>query len=825
MAVAGFAVIGSSFPTMAEDDDNVENFEEIVTIGTRVKGRTATETTAAIDVIGLEQISRSTGLLELGELLQRLVPSFNFTRTAISDGSDIFRPATLRGLGPDQVLVLINGKRRHSRALLGLAGTVGEGASGVDFNAIPSASIKRVEVLRDGAAAQYGSDAIAGVINVVLKDSVDEFTVSGLVGQTFDGDGERYQIQANGGFALGDKGFINLTAEYRNGKPTNRAGDSPQFPGTQIFKQGDADTEFFGFFGNGAVQVSERIELYVFSGYSESKARGAGFFRFVDQADRAVPQVFPNGFLPRDTNKSTDFSIAGGFRGDIDDKWTFDFSAVYGKNDYDFGAENTVNVSIASDFFNNNPGATDAEIAANAGPSEGFSGSQVFEQLTFNLDIAGEVDMGMNNPVFIAFGAEYRDENYELVPGQLESFSCGLSPENALIPSIVDPATPATCGFQAFPGFRPESAVASSRDNYAFYIDIETNLTDDLLIGLAGRFEDYGAIGSEVTGKASARYQVTEQFAIRGTVQNGFRAPSLQQLSLEFITTNVGANGLTETLLARTGSEFPRLLGVENLDIETSVSFSAGFVWEPLDNLTITVDAYLIDIDNRIVIGSPLSVGDLASVPAAQDFLTDNLIAQANFFSNSIDTRTKGLDIVINHDSELMGGTLNTNLAVSINKTTVESIHPPAGISARLVFPEPSESFLETGQPRERINLSFDWDKDDFGTLLRFNYLSSTKTSFFTEQGLGIPAGAPFNNETFLKPGAALLVDLEFSYRINENVTFAIGANNLLNEKPDRLADDSVITGITRGNLIFPMRGLAYGVNGGFYYARVTANF
>ncbi len=836
-----FQAAGYSAIAQTEEAGDDQPIDRIVTIGTRVAGRTATETTVAIDIIGAEQISRNTGLFEVGELLQRLAPSFNFSRTQISDGSDIFRPATLRGLGPDQVLVLINGKRRHSRALLGLAGTVGEGSAGVDLNAIPSIALQQIEILRDGAAAQYGSDAIAGVINLRLKDSVNEFSGNVMAGQTYQGDGERYQVQLNGGLALGEAGFLNLSAEYRNGDTTNRAADSPQFPGTQIFRQGDADTEFFSLFANAGVELGESAELYAFGGYSNSDAVGAGFFRFNDEADRAVPQVFPNGFLPRATNESEDFSFAVGARGDLNDTWGFDVSIVHGKNDYDFGARNTVNASIAADFLNRNPGASDAEIAANAGPMEGFSGSQAFRQTTFNADINGEIDVNLASPLFVAFGFEFRDEEYNIVPGQLESFSCGLSPDNAFIPSILDPGagvdpvtfepidqatgTPATCGFQAFPGFRPESAGNFSRDNYAIYIDMETNLTDRLLVGLAGRFEDYGSIGDKFTGKASARYEFADNFAIRGAVQNGFRAPSLQQLSLEFVTTNVGADGLTETLLARSGSEFPGFFGIDGLKIETSTSFSAGFVWEPLDNLTLTVDGFLINIDDRIVLGNPLVAAQLDDFPGAQAFLNDNLIAQANFFSNGVDTKTRGIDIVVNHNTFVMEGTLNTTLAVNLNRTTIKRINAPAGIDPDIIFPDPSQRFLETGQPRERVNLSFDWARDQFSSLLRVNYIGGTKTSFFTEQGLGIPAGAPFNNETVLKPGDGFLVDLEFAYQVTDNVEFAIGANNLLDTKPNKVAPDSVIAGISRGNLQFPMRGLAYGLNGGFYYARAAVTF
>lgn len=840
--VAAHATLSVSPPLRAQTEAPADNpIEEVITIGTRVKGRTVTETTVAVDIIDSEQISRNTGLFETGELLQRLAPSFNFSRTQISDGADIFRPATLRGLGPDQVLVLVNGKRRHTRALLGLSGTVGEGAAGTDLNAIPSSAIRRIEILRDGAAAQYGSDAIAGVINVELKNSVNELSINGLVGQTYDNDGDRQQIQVNGGLPLSERGFINLSGEFRSGDPTNRAAESPQFPGRKIFRHGDADTEYFGFFANSGLELSEDLQLYAFAGYSDSEAIGAGFYRFANQADRAVPQVFPDGFLPRDINTSTDISFAGGLRGNLTGPWTFDVSAVYGENDYDFGATNTINASIAADFRNRNPGASDAEIAANAGPRGGFSGSQALEQVTVNADIGGEIGTAWGAPLYLSFGSEYRDEQYQLTPGELLSYSCGLSAENAFIPSILEPGagvdpvtfepidittgTPATCGFQAFPGFRPESAGKFSRDSFAAYVDLETNLTDAFLVGLAGRYEEYGDIGDKFTGKASARYEFSDRFAFRGAVQNGFRAPSLQQLSLQFVTTTVGAGGLTETLLARTGSEFPGFFGIDTLDIETSTGLSAGFVWQPLERATLTVDAFLINIDERIVLGSPLAPAQLDAVPVAQQFLLDNRISQANFFSNAADTETKGIDIVANHDADFAGGLLTSTLAINLNKTTIGKINAPAGVDGDILFPDPSRKFIERGQPRTRANLSFNWQKERFNSALRLNYFGDTETSFFTEQGLGIPEFEPFNNEKVLKPGSAVLVDLELGYRITEQIEFSVGGNNLLDEKPDKLAPDSVIVGITQGNLQFPMRGLAYGLNGGFYYARVSASF
>lgn len=828
-SVAGLAQQASG----VADEDRGERIEEIVTVGTRVSGRTVTDSTVPVDVITLEAI-RDNGYTEFGPMLQALAPSFNFSRTQISDGSDIFRPATLRGLGPDQILVLVNGKRRHQRSLLSLTGTVGEGATGTDFNAIPTAAIGRVEILRDGAAAQYGSDAIAGVINVSLKDSVDEFYVSSQVGQAFEGDGESFRITANGGVAVGETGKLNVTAEWRDSAITNRADISPFF-GDRRFQIGEPDAEAFLAFYNFTAPINEHVELYSFGGYSDNDATGAGFYRFPTQAERAVPQAFPEGFLPRDVNESEDISAAVGLRGNIAEGWSYDTSVVYGKNDYDLRVRNAPNVSIAADFFANNPDATAAEIAANVGPTEGFSGSLEFEQLTANADLFGEIDDILPDTLYAAVGFEYRDENFRITPGQLESFSCGLSPENRFIPSIVDPAVGATCGFQAFPGFRPEAATRSGRDSYAVYLDLETNPLPWWTLGFATRYEDFSKVGDKITWKVSSRAEVTDQFALRGAISTGFRAPSLQQLSFTTVTTTASSDGLAEVLLAPIGSEFPGFFGIENLDIETSDNFSAGLVWQPRDDLTITIDAFLIQIDDRIVLGNPLRAGDLAALPEAAQFLIDNQIGQANFFSNAVNTETRGIDIVINHDRPFAGGVLNATLAMNLNRTEIQKLNAPQGVDPDLLFPEPSRRFLERGQPRVRVNGTLDYDRGPWHGLVRANYFGKTITSFFSAPGLGFPPGAidflGLDPSPTIRPGSAVLVDIEAGFDITPWMRLSVGANNLLDEKPNKLSDNSPLRFISSdpsgefGNIKFPLRGTAFGQTGGFYYARIDLNF
>jgi iron complex outermembrane receptor protein len=819
-------------------------FEGTVTVGTRVEGRSSTETTAPIDVISVEALTRN-GYADLGEVLQLLAPSFNLSRTQISDSSDLFRPATLRGLHPDQVLVLINGKRRHTQAVLSLPNTVGGGAAGTDMNAIPLSAIESIEVLRDGAAAQYGSDAIAGVINIKLKTASEGSQIDTQTGAYYEGDGETFTVSANTGFKLGDDGFFNLSAEFRQGDTTNRADGSP-FAGGQVrFQVGEADRQFTSLFFNMGIPIGKSTELYSFGGYSTRDALGAGFFRRVDQADRAVPQVYPEGFLPRIDNEARDYSFAAGVKRDFSDSWTLDTSVVLGSNRYSFNSQNTINASIAGEYLLNNPGASDADVAANAGPREGFSGAIEFDQLTLNVDMHGQVDWGWNDVIYTSFGFEYRDESYRLTPGDLASYSCGASsPLLVNIPSVSDPDTPANCGFQAFPGLRPETKTNTARDSYAFYLDFENNLTDEFLLGLAVRFEDYGDVGDETSGKLSFRYKTSEDFAFRGAVSTGFRAPSLQQLSYSAVTTTLGSGGLTQSLLAPVGSPLPTALGVDNLDIESSSSFSLGFVWEPSDHLLVTVDAYSVAIDDRIILGGFLTEDSLraAGLDAAADIIENSGVQQVNFFSNSIDTKTKGLELVVDYNAAALGGYLDITFALSFNETEVQAINAPTGVDESVILTTAARTGIELGQPQERGNLTFDWGNDKWSLLSRFNYFGETQEAWFTAIGNGIPESvAEFfgvDTSTTHVIDSAVLVDLEISYQLNNHLKLALGANNVFDKRPDELVENDFQRAITEpfpaaawggtqtfGGFRYPLRAVSYGFNGGFYYLKASYRF
>ncbi len=852
---------GIALPAAGQPDAGGESeagpLEEVITVGSRVRGRTSVETPVAIDVIDSEAIAR-TGFAETARLLQQLVPSFNFGTNTISDGSDIARPATLRGLGPDQVLVLVNGKRHVGQAWLNIGDSFGRGSTGVDMNSIPGLAIDRIEVLRDGASAQYGSDAIAGVINIVTKTASEGGQVRAQIGETYDGDGGTVSLAGNFGMPLGgDGGYLNVTGEYRDRDPTNRAEVSNRtfaFPGAEptagqrIFRIGDSEAEDRILLANAMVPLGPNLELYATGKYNDREGESTGFYRHPHQADRSVPQVFPDGFLPFLTTEVEDWFAVAGLRWETDGGWFVDTSVNYGENAFGFGTRNTINASIAAEFLANNPGATDAEIAANAGPTAGKSGEAILDQTVFNLDVSGPLDIGRDTPLFFAAGIEYRDETYELKAGDLASFSCGLIDGPAAFPSVIDPLTTANCGFQAFPGYSPAVEGSTGRDNYGIYVDLEHNISDSWLLTGGLRYEDYDGVGDELTGKVSTRFDVTSALSLRGSFSTGFRAPSLPQAGFTSTVTQAGPGGLAQTLIARLADPFTQSLGIEQLDFETSENYSIGFVLTAIPEVTVTVDLYQIDIDDRIVLSEALSVGLLNSqgLTGPAQILADRSIDQAAVFFNAIDTRTRGVDIVTTHDADVFGGSLRTSLAATFNETEIENFRAPEGIEPTLFFGNQSQGFVEDIQPNTRANLTFDFQRDRLGVLLRGNFFGSTKSNFFTAETIfGCPPDVacgpvePFGLDpsSEQKVTSATLFDLELSYQLTDNVNIALGGNNIFDEKPDRIADNAVIRWISDGggfggppnasfgNFQFPLRGVSYGLNGGFYYLRAGITF
>lgn len=793
----------------AESAADSEDMERIVTLGSRVNGRTATESASPVDIISGEQLV-STGASELGKALQMSAPSFNFSTTTISDGSDIIRPATLRGLGPDQVLVLVNGKRRHQQALVNVQETIGKGSAGYDINAIPISAVARVEILRDGAAAQYGSDAIAGVINITLK-SGDGGSLSAEVGQTYEGDGENNQVGFNIGTSS-SSGFVNLTLEYRDRGMTNRAspatleatggqliGDWLDENGDPVVRLhvGDADSENYYAWLNAGYSLNSTTELYAFGGLSTRDGGSAGFFRGRGHP-RTIEALYPDGFLPQLKTEADDQSIAIGVRGDLPNAWMWDASVVHGMNEFRFNSANSANVSWYYEPDGN--GGIYGET-----PTEAFDGELIFEQTTFNLDFNGTVDVG-NELLYLATGLEYRTDGYTINPGDPVSWAYGRTNDPSI--EILTPSgAPAEAGIQGFPGFSPGQAVDAERDSYGVYVDAEYYVTPEFLMAGALRYEDYDIAGDNISGKLSMRYDIDADFSVRGTLATGFRAPGVQQIYYSQVLTNIVNGTLVQTGTVSNDDDVARQFGINELEEETSESVSLGLIKRWDSGFDLTLDFYQINIDDRIVISEPLtaSIGsDFADILAA------NNLGAAQFFTNSVDTKTTGLDIIGSYPTKLWQGDLNLTAAVSLMNTSVERVNSVSSlIPAEEIFNETQVLRIEEGQPNEKATFSGQWQRNDWTVNAALNYFGSVEGQAFT----GV------RHEW----GAKWLMDLSVGYDISRDLSVMVGANNVFDTYPDEWGDAGIP--FSQAGFKYGWETLPFGINGGYYYMRFNYSF
>ncbi|MGP1664435.1 MAG: TonB-dependent receptor plug domain-containing protein, partial [Rhodanobacter sp.] len=561
-------------PSNTANKSDATTLGDVQVIGSRAKARTAAESVAPVDVLSGEQL-RSAGVTEVGQALQLLEPSFNFSQTFVSDGQDAVRPATLRGLDPDQVLVLVNGKRRHQQALVNVQQDIGRGSSGTDINAIPIAAVERIEVLRDGAAAQYGSDAIAGVINIVLKKQVGETYVSLDSGKTYAGDGLVRHVSMNTGVALGkDGGYLNMTAEYGKRGATNRASPNTLLdPPQTVLKVGDANVTNAYFWLNGGLPVGPG-ELYWFGGVSKRDTNSAGFFRGAPD-NRTIPELYPNGFLPTIATTIKDASLVVGYRTSLGGHWNGDISLSRARDQIRFSESNSANVSW---WYEPKPGGG---IYADS-PTHAGTGALALNETSFNLDVHGPIAWGIGNDVLnVATGLEWRKDSYIITPGDPVSYTYGRA-DDRNIPIYGPLGDIAQPGMQGFPGWSPNLAVNDGRHNLAVYGEADSQLTERLFVGVAARFEKYSDSGNTTTGKLSARFDATDTFAVRGTLATGFRAPGVQQEFYAQRSTNLSPSGvLVDTLTARANSEVTRAFGIQPLKPETSRSGTLGFVYSP----------------------------------------------------------------------------------------------------------------------------------------------------------------------------------------------------------------------------------------------------
>jgi iron complex outermembrane recepter protein len=788
--------------------------EEITVTGTRVEGRSAADTPAPVDYIDAETI-RSTGATETGKILQLIAPSFNFSTTTISDGTDIIRPATLRALGPDQVLVLVNGKRRHQQALLNVQQTIARGSAGYDINSIPASAIDHIEVLRDGAAAQYGSDAIAGVINIILKDDAGVTDLTLDAGQTYEGDGESFMTGLNTGFKVAGDGFLNLTLEYRDRGETNRAGpDLLRVSPPRVTQRiGDPDAQDAAVWLNSEIPAGNG-EIYAFGGWSEREGNSSGFFRTSGDG-RTIPDIYPGGFLPTIITRPRDASLAVGYRGDLPNQWSYDVGVNYGNSRFEFREENTANVSYWYEPVDpNNPTGPRFEQT----PTSADTGTLEFGETTFNLDFRGVMDWGLGHgPLNLATGVEWRQDGYQIEAGDEVSYEYGRT-NNRNIRILDQTGSIAQPGTQGFPGWSPQEAVDEDRNSYALYVDTESQLAEKFLAGAAVRFEDYSDFGSTVTGKLSGRVDFDDVWSLRGTLSTGFRAPSVQQSFYSQRSTNLNAAGvLTDTLTARQDGPVTRAFGIPALEEETSQNYSLGVVSEPSDHFRVTVDLYRIDIDDRIVFSSniqPEASGcgtpfDPARCPI-RAILDPIGVGQVLFFTNAIDTQTDGLDVVALYNWQLsrdslfaFEGALHFNDTEVTGRRSSSSLLPP-----EVLFDQAQITLIEEGQPGEHYVLGGTYYRNRWKANLRFNYFGEVAGEGFT----------PGFKQTW---DGKWLTDLSFSVPLGNTLDLTVGGLNIFDEYPDRW-DEQNAAPFPQLGFVYGWETLPFGINGGYYFARLN---
>lgn len=806
-----------------------------VIVGSRARHTAAEELAVPVDVFPAERIQQQ-GAVELSEVLEELSPSVNFPRQSVTDATDIVRPFTLRGTSPDHTLVLLNGRRRHRTALVHIFGSgMGAGASGVDLNTLPAIAIDRIEVLRDGAAAQYGSDAIAGVVNVILKSGVFDPTITAAVGRytpgDFPDDGTELDVAGAWGVPLG-AGYVALFGEFRDRDATNRAGADPvdqvvpgdadivDAEGNVVEKRnpvpqpnhhwGDGEQrDVFGFVNLGVpLDDARTTELYAYGGYSFREGEGQGFRR-QGLDDRNWPAIYSLGFLPTFDADVTDASAAGGVRGEARG-WLYDVGASFGTNAFEYNLTNTLNTSLGPCLDEPCAPGLDGVLGTADDPgipnqTEFFAGELKLNEFIVGADITRVMDVGfLPEPLNFAVGAAFRREGYEIVPGERASFIQGGHPNRN-----GDPAPP---GSQVFPGFQPTSAIDESRTNFGVYLDLESNLTPEFLATVAGRFETFSDFGERVTGKLALRYQPDPRFVLRGAVSTGFRAPALSQNFYSSTVTNfmLGEGGEPvpfEVGIFRTNSAAAMALGAEPLDEETSVNVSAGFAATPVEAFTFTADVFFIRIDDRIILTSEISGDEIVEILRRAGVES---VEAARFFTNAIDTETRGVDLTATYEAAAGPGTLTFSGVFNYtdNEVAGDVRVPPelAGTGAVLFDPflEGGLIALEKERPKWRGTLESVYGGARWSGLGRVSLWGP-----FTSVLLGI-CGPPCVQEY----DAEALVDVEVGYRVADRVRVAVGSKNIFDNFPDRMIPDNSF-----GIFLFPSAS-PFGFNGRYVYAR-----
>jgi iron complex outermembrane receptor protein len=761
-----------------------------------------------VDVVSSAALQKQ-GSTELAAQLAVSVPSIDFPRPSNTDGTDAVRPASLRGQSPDETLVLINGVRAHTSALVNVNGSVGRGSAAVDLNTIPNVALDHVEVLRDGASALYGSDAIAGVINLMLRQAdhgggadvtYGQYVTSfkGDVGGTHNiTDGATTTVDGWQGFKLGSDGFLTVSGEYLDRGHTNRSDNDPRFPALGVdSRYGDGDVNQGTFFFNGGKPLGDGWEAFAWGGGQVRDTETAATFRAPNDTTQNIPSVYPNGYLPLLETKGTDITLGAALKGEIWG-WKSAFSADYGSNEIKYYVHNTLNPSLGP-----------------SSPHDFYAGKMLYNQAVANADFNRDFDIGTAGPLNVAFGVEGRSEGYKIGEGEPDSYVEGAY-TNPTTGALMSP------GSRGFTGFRPDNVVSVGRSNIGAYLALEDKLTNALTVSGAVREEHYSDFGDNTSGKFSFRYELTPAFAFRGSVESGFRAPSLQQeyftsTAVQYIN-NVPFDTGTYPSVSAVGSA----LGGQPLKPETSMNYSLGFVFHT-GGLEVTVDGYEIDVTNRIVLSETLTCDPKAAAGTNGAVLCGILqpfgATGARFFLNGVNTETHGVDVVATYRVPTQSwGSLN--LTASGNANDFEVTKTPA--TAATVLPTPVSLFarqavyrLERGTPKYKATLQGDWSLDNWSATARVTYYGDVFVPGTTNDSL---------NDTHT--GAHALVDLEGRYKLPHNVVMALGANNLFDEYPDQIP-------VSRNGVNLDSTGAApwssfspFGFDGRFVYGRLSVTW
>ncbi|WP_322015570.1 TonB-dependent receptor [Paraburkholderia sp. J12] len=762
--------------------NNTVQQDTVVVTGTRTDTK-ASQSLTPVDVISGARL-QATGQSNLRDALVQLSPSIA-KETYAGDAAVLTDALSLHGLSPDHVLVLVNGKRRHTTANIALDGGLNQGSTGVDIDMIPVALIDHIEILRDGAAAQYGSDAIAGVINIILKRASHGGEVQSSTGQTYAGDGLKNTESANIGLNLGDRGFLDLSAEYARQNHTVRTAPDDYFgtfsPGHGFYNpiEGDPSStrEAVGF--NAGYDISDDVQLYGFGTYAHRNASAYQNYR----PPSVLPSIYPNGFVPQETVNENDYSVTAGIKGDNLFGWSWDLSTTYGGDHDVLGMVDSANTGLyAAEGYT--PTAFHLATVSNT-------------QLTNNLDFSRAFQLPLlPAPLHVSFGVEQRRETYTVGAG--------------------DPASYVYGGAQALPGLAPVSASDNSRNVIGTYIDLSTHITPKWQIDLAGRYEHYNDVGDTTNGKISTRYDFTPAVAVRGSVSTGFRAPSLAE---EYYT-NINESPASASGLLAANSAAARLIGAQQLKSEQSTNYSVGFVLTPATNLHIALDAYQIDIRNRIVLGGTASGAEaIAAMEAAGLSVPSSIPASAvsaSYFTNGASTRTRGLDLTGTYHTSFGGyGQVDWDFGVNLNTTSVT--HLATGTNGAPELNAQQIGWLTTSTPKNKIIIGGTWHRDKWAVTVhetRFGSTSGEETYIVGPNAFSTTQFIHFEN------AARYVTDVEVRYDVTKQFQIAAGANNLFDVYPTKLPYAAQLEGAQ-----YDAFASTIGVNGGFYYLRARYQF